>query len=98
MAKNAYVKLSVRPNGTFLTLYPPVEGGRNLIIDEVESYLDKVIPGGYEKVVVREELKKSLLSVREVLIKKEAYIFVSLMFLFNLFFFQIMKVILRKYL
>lgn len=71
MAKSAYVKLSIRPNGTFLTLYPPVEGGRNLIIDEVETYLDKVIPGGYEKVMVREELKKPLLSVREVLIKKE---------------------------
>lgn len=71
MAKNAYVKLSVRPNGTFLTLYPPVEGGRNLIIDEVEAYLDKVIQGGYEKVVVREELKKPLLAVREMLITKE---------------------------
>ena len=71
MAKNAYVKLNVRPNGTFLTLYPPVEGGRGLIIDEVETYLDKVILGGYEKVLVREELKKPLLAVREVLIKKE---------------------------
>ena len=71
MAKNAYVKLNVRPNGTFLTLYPPVEGGRGLIIDEVETYLDKVILSGYEKVLVREELKKPLLAVREVLIKKE---------------------------
>lgn len=71
MAKSAYVKLSVRPNGTFLTLYPPVDGGRNLIIDEVEAYLDKVIVGGYEKVMVREELKKPLLSVRDVLIKNE---------------------------
>lgn len=72
MAKSAYVKLNVRPSGTFLTLYPPVDGGRNLIIDEVESYLDKVIPGGYEKVIVREELKKPLLAVREVQITKEA--------------------------
>lgn len=71
MAKSAYVKLSVRPNGTFLTLYPPAEGGRGLIIDEVEAYLDKVILGGYEKVLVREELKKPLLAVRDVLIKKE---------------------------
>ena len=71
MAKSAYVKLSVRPNGTFLTLYPPVDGGRNLIIDEVETYLDKVILGGYEKVMVREELKKPLLAVRDVLIKQE---------------------------
>lgn len=71
MAKSAHVKLNVRPNGTFLTLYPPEEGGRGLIIDEVEAYLDKVILGGYEKVIVREELKKPLLSVREVLIKKE---------------------------
>ena len=60
MAKNAYVKLIIRPNGTFLTLYPPVEGGRNLIIDEVEAYLDKVFRTGYEKVVVREELKNTL--------------------------------------
>ncbi len=71
MAKNAYVKLNVRPNGVFLTLYPAVEGGRGLIIDEVEAYLDKVIRIGYEKVAVREELKKPLLTVREVQITKE---------------------------
>lgn len=71
MAKGAYVKLNIRPNGTFLTLYPPVDGGKNLIIDEVEAYLDKVITGGYEKVVVREELKKPLLAVREIQITKE---------------------------
>lgn len=71
MAKSAHVKLNVRPSGTFLTLYPPIDGGRNLIIDEVESYLDKVIPGGYEKVIVREELKKPLLAVREVQVTKE---------------------------
>ena len=72
MAKNAYVKLNIRPNGTFLTLYPPVEGGKFLIIDEVEAYLDKVILGGYEKVVVREELKKPLVAVRDVQILKNA--------------------------
>lgn len=71
MASNAYVKLSGRPNGTFLTLYPPTEGGKNLMIDEVEAYLDWVIPGGYEKVFVREELKKPLSSVRDILVKKE---------------------------
>ena len=64
-------KLNIRPNGTFLTLYPPVDGGRNLIIDEVEAYLDKVIQGGYEKVMVREELKKPLVAVREIQISKD---------------------------
>ena len=71
MAKNAYVKLNIRPNGTFLVLYPPVDGGKNLILDEVEAYLDRVIKLGYEKVQVREELKKPLLSVREIMITKE---------------------------
>ncbi len=71
MAKSAYVKLNVRPNGTFLTLFPAVEGGRSLIIDEVEAYLDKIFRLGYEKVAVREELKKPLLTVREVQISKE---------------------------
>lgn len=71
MAKNACVKLNVRPNGTFLTLYPASEGGKSLILDEVEAYLDKVIKVGYDKILFREELKKPLLSVREVLIKKE---------------------------
>jgi len=71
MAKNAYVKLNIRPNGTFLTLYPAAEGGRSLIIDEVEAYLDKVFRTGYEKVLVREELKKPLLSQREVQISKD---------------------------
>ena len=60
MATNAYVKLNIRPNGVFLTLYPAVDGGKSLIIDEVEKYLDKIFPG-YEKVIVREELKKPLL-------------------------------------
>lgn len=71
MAKSAYVKLNVRPNGTFLTLYPAIDGGRGLIIDEVEAYLDKVITGGYEKAIIRDELKKPLLTVREILVKKE---------------------------
>lgn len=71
MAKSAHVKLSIRPNGTFLTLYPAVEGGRSLIIDEVEAYLDKVFQGGYEKVMVREELKKPLHAVHEIQITKE---------------------------
>lgn len=71
MTKNAYVKLNIRPNGTFLTLYPAVDGGRSLMIDEVEAYLDKIFQGSYEKVMVREELKKPLVAVREVLIKKE---------------------------
>jgi len=71
MAKSAYVKLSIRPNGTFLGLYPAAEGGRGLIIEEVEAYLDKVFQGGYEKVAVREELKKPLLAVREVQVSKE---------------------------
>ena len=71
MAKNAYVKLNIRPNGTFLTLCPAVDGGRSLIIDEVEAYLDKVIKLGYEKAIVREELKKPLLFSRDVQITKE---------------------------
>lgn len=71
MAKNAYVKLNIRPNGTFLTLFPSEAGGRSLIIDEVEAYLDKCIPNGYEKVLVREELKKPLPAAREILVKKE---------------------------
>lgn len=71
MAKNAYVKLNIRPNGTFLALYPPEEGGKGIVIDEVEAYLDKVIQGGYEKVLVHEELKKPLVALREVQVKKE---------------------------
>ena len=70
MATNAYVKLNIRPNGVFLTLYPAADGGKSLLIDEVEKYLDKIFPG-YEKVIIREELKKPLLTIREVLIQKE---------------------------
>jgi len=71
MAKNAFVKLNIRSNGTFLTLYPAEDGGKSLLLDEVEAYLDKVIKVGYDKVPVREELKKPLLSVREIQITKE---------------------------
>lgn len=71
MVKGAYVKLNVRPEGTFLMLYPPSEGGSPLKIDEVEAYLDKVIPDGYEKTAVRDELKKPLLVNKEVFLTKE---------------------------
>ena len=71
MAKNAYVKLNIRPNGVFLELYPAKEGGNALNIDATEQYLDKVFMGDYEKVIVREELKKPLTAVREVLITQK---------------------------
>ncbi len=71
MAKSACVKLNIRPSGTFLVMYPPVDGGRGLIVDEVEAYLDRVIKIGYEKSALREELKKPLVSVREIQITKE---------------------------
>ncbi len=71
MGKNAYVKLNIRPNGAFLTLYPPQEGGRGLIIEEIEAYLDKITEGKYEKAIVRDELKKPLVAMREVQLTKE---------------------------
>ncbi len=72
MATNAYAKLDIRPNGTFLVLYPPTEGGRSLSIEETEHYLEKIFADKYEKLVVREELKKPLFSVRDVQITAEA--------------------------
>lgn len=71
MGKNAYVKLDIRANGNFLVLYPAAEGGAALNIDAIEKYLDKVFAGKYEKVLVREELKKPLHSMREVLITQD---------------------------
>ena len=71
MAKNAYVKLNIRPNGTFLTMYPPAEGGRGVFVEEIEAYLDKVFEGKYEKVMVREEIRKPLTAIRDVQITKE---------------------------
>lgn len=71
MGKNAYVKLDIRANGVFLELYPAKEGGNALNIDATEQYLDKLFSGKYEKVLVREELKKPLVSVREILLTQE---------------------------
>lgn len=72
MGKNAYVKLDIRANGVFLELYPAREGGNALNIDATEQYLDKLFSGKYEKVMVREELKKPLTAPRDVLITQES--------------------------
>lgn len=71
MGKNAYVKLNIRANGVFLELIPASEGGISLNIDATEQYLDKLFNGKYEKVMIREELKKPLTAIREVLITQE---------------------------
>lgn len=71
MGKNAYVNINIRSNGTFLALHPATEGGMGINIEAVEAYLDKVFGGEYEKVLVREELKKPLPFAREILITQK---------------------------
>jgi len=73
MGKNAYVKLDIRANGVFLELFPAKEGGTALNIDAVERYLDKIFNGNYEKVMIREEIRKPLTAPRDVLITQEKY-------------------------
>lgn len=39
MARNGYFRISIRPEGVFLGLFPPVDGGESVSIKEVTSYL-----------------------------------------------------------
>ena len=38
--KNSFFQLIVKDDGTFLKLFPPMDGGRSLEIKEVSQYLE----------------------------------------------------------
>ncbi len=54
---NGYFRLSIRENGTWIVLYPPVEGGKALRFDMVDAYLCKWRIG-YDKKVLSDTLQR----------------------------------------
>lgn len=69
-AKNAYFKLKTRPDGMYLEVTPPTDGGMVVQQGEVEAYLDMVLNAAYDKTMLRSELKKSGNVQREILLVK----------------------------
>lgn len=68
-SRNASVRLSMKPNGLYLEVIAPTEGGSNIVPNDVEEYLDKVLKDKYEKVMVRSELVGTLNGVKEIFLK-----------------------------
>lgn len=66
--KNAYFKLKTRPDGMYLEVIPPTDGGMAVQPTEAEAYLDKVLNAGYDKTALRSELKKAGNVQREILL------------------------------
>ncbi len=71
MGQNAYVKLKIKEEGTFLALFPPRDGGQQLMPEDVLDYLNMMFNGKYEQGIVREELNHTISNPREVLVSLE---------------------------
>ncbi len=72
MAKNAFFRLNVKNGGTYLTLYPAIEGGNsNILASDVILYLDKMLKFPYDKAQVSEMLSKPILGLKEMQITPE---------------------------
>lgn len=67
-AKNAYFRLKTRPDGMYLEVFPPADGGIVVQAAEVELYLDAVLNAAYDKTVLRSELKKVGNMQKEILL------------------------------
>ncbi len=72
MAKDAYIKLKVHAGGAYLVVYPAEYGGKDFTtFEEIDTYLDLVMPGKYDKNALHQELQKPSVQVREFLLTKE---------------------------
>ena len=73
MAKDAYIKLKVHAGGAYLLVYPAEYGGKDFTtFEEIDTYLDLVMPGKYDKNALHQELQKPSIQVREFLLTKES--------------------------
>lgn len=70
-AENAYVKIIIKENGTYLALYPQQGGGTGIQIDEIEDYLSKALGISYNRNAVHNELMKPLSEEKEILMTEE---------------------------
>ncbi len=73
MAKDAYIKLRVHAGGAYLMVYPAEYGGKDFTtFEEIDTYLDLVMAGKYDKNALHEELQKPSIQVREILLTRES--------------------------
>lgn len=73
MAKDAYIKLKVHAGGAYLLVYPAEYGGKDFTtFEEIDTYLDLVMPGKYDKNALHQELQKPSVQVREFLLTRES--------------------------
>ncbi len=72
MAKNAFFRLNVKSGGTYLSLYPAIEGGNsNILASDVILYLDKMLKYPYDKAAVSELLAKPVQGLKEMQLTPE---------------------------
>ncbi len=72
MAKNAFFRLNSKSNGTFLTVYPAIEGGNsNILPTDAVNYLDKVLKFPYDKAAVTELLSSPVSGLKEIKLTPE---------------------------
>ncbi len=72
MAKNAFFRLNSKSNGTYLTVYPAIEGGNsNILPTDAVNYLDKVLKFPYDKAAVTELLSSPVTGLKEKLLTPE---------------------------
>lgn len=72
MAKNAFFRLTVKANGTYMSYYPPIEGGNCMIpLEPTFIYLDKNLGFPYDKTQVTTCLARPISNVGELLLTPE---------------------------
>ena len=64
MYTNAFFLFSIKDDGLYVKLYPPVAGGKALTIDDIQQYMDKIIKFS-PNATVRETLIEALLIQQE---------------------------------
>lgn len=72
MAKDAFFRLTVKNNGTYINVYPAIEGGNSLINGiNVIAYLDKKLGFPYDKAAVASFFQNEIKSLKEMLLTPE---------------------------
>ena len=47
-AKNGFFQLDNREDGTYIIIFPPKDGGKQVSVTEMTNYLDSRIPGNVD--------------------------------------------------
>ncbi len=72
MAKDAFFRLRIKNNGTFLTAYPPIEGGNaDVSAFDAIMYLDRYLGFPYDKTTITSFFSGPVSGLKELLITPE---------------------------